>query len=129
MARFTGAGLFVSFNSVTLTTGYQVFDVDEDVTLYDATAGNVTNRDYQATFRDGTATLDFLAEQGDSRYAACAPGTKATLVWGPEGSSAGKPKRQVTAIASHRREKFKWDDVTVYAINFQFSGPVTESVF
>lgn len=129
MARYTGTRLFVSFNGTTLTTGYQVFDVDQDVTLYDATAGNVTFRDYQATFRDGTAALDFLAEEGDARYAACQPGTKAQLIWGPEGNAAGKPRRSVTAIASHRREKFKWDDVTVYAVNFQFSGTFVEDTF
>src|SRR3954470_9156980 len=101
MARYVfgqSAGI-IKFASTTLSTDMRNFDPEEETGLADASAGNDAARTYLATLKDGKATLELLAQTGDTAiWTAVVPGTKGTLEWGPEGSAPGKPKHTVTAL-------------------------------
>lgn len=130
MAEFTGKNLSVVFAGTALAGNFRTFSVTEEMGLVDASAGNDTSRTYVTTRKDGTATLEVLAQDDTvAIWTAVAPGTTGSLVYGEEGTGVGQPRHTVNAIVTSRKKDAPYDDLVVTTVEFQFSGAVTDDTY
>ena len=130
MAEFTGKNVSVVFGGTVLGTNFRTFTANEEMSLVDASAGADAARTYVTVMADGTATLEFLAQDDSvAAFAAVKPGTTGSLVWGEEGTGVGQPRHTVNAIVSSRKKDMPYDDVVVITVDFQFSGAVTDDSY
>lgn len=132
MAEFTGKNLIVVFATVTLTGNHRTFSVTEEMGTVDASAGADAARSYVTTLKDGTATLEVLGDDtagGPTWWAAVAPGTTGSLVYGEEGSTSGQPRHTASAIVTSRKKDAPYDDLVTYTVEFQLNGAVTDDSY
>lgn len=121
---------YIKFGATVLSSDWRTFTPQEEVGLADASAGNDTNRTYLTTLKDGKASLELVAQAaGTAVWNALAPGVTGTLEWAPEGTATGKQKHSVPAIVMSRQAEQPFDDLTVYKVDFQFNGAVTDTVY
>lgn len=128
MAEYTGKNLSVVFNSVTLDADYRKLTTNEEIGMVESTAGGDTNKTYLTTIKDGKATLELLNQSG-TVDAGVTVGTEADLVWGPEGTDTGKPRKTVNAILKSINNENAYADVSKLKLEFQFSGAVTTDTY
>lgn len=135
MAEYTGRALYLTFGSTVLSAEYRKLSIDHSIGLKDASAGGDTARTYLTELTDGKASYEATDQTGtttvggSATWAAVAPGTSGTLNWAPEGTASGKPRGYVTAIVKSRKKELVYDDVTKLSVEWQFSGPVTSTVY
>lgn len=130
--RYTGAGCYVSWAGVLVSTYFRSFEQEEEMGLWDNTAGPLgTAKTYSILWTDGKAHLEAMAVHGEITplWDQVKPGTTGTLIWGEEGAFAGCPRHTVTAIVMNRHKLVPYDGVVTIEVEFQFSGPVTDSTF
>lgn len=132
MAKFTGAGLVLTFGATTLTTTFRGFDPEEDMGTVDASAGADTARSYVNTLKDGKASIDYLLDNttvaGDPKWTAVVPGTTATLTWSELGTATGNVKHSVSATVTSRKKSHPYDGLVMAHVEFVFNAAVTEGV-
>lgn len=127
---FTGSGAYLKFGATELQTYYRTAAFDETVDLVDKSAGADGNKTYLSALKDGTYTQDIVMPTGGTALiTALAVGTSGTLLFGPEGTAAGKPKASVLAIIQSRGRPLAYNDVTTMSVTWQFNGAVTNSVW
>lgn len=133
MAEFTGSDLYATFAGTAITGEQREFSESEEMGIVDASAGNDVARTYLTTLEDGTATISVLAQTdgtaATSIWNLCDKGTGGTLIWGPEGTTSGKPKHTVLAIVTSRARSLPYADVADMTFNFQFNGVVTDGTW
>jgi len=130
MSKYTGKDLHLKWNSTELQGEFKTLTVSEETDFADVTAGNDEARDYLATIKDGKAEAEIFDQAGNTLlWNAIEPGTSGTLEWGPEGNATGKPKYSALAIVKSREREIPFDDGVVITIQWQFTGPVTESTY
>lgn len=128
--EFVGSSLYCEFAGSELSSRFHSFDENEEVGLVEKSAGDDTYRAYLATLTDGGISMEFLHEaDGTVIWAAIAPGTEGTLIWGPEGTASAKEKRTVDAVVKSRRRAIVYDDVVKINIDFAFQTAVVDSVY
>jgi hypothetical protein len=128
----TGTDTYLKFSSTVLSTNYRTFSIADNMGLVDQSAGSDSGSTYLTTLRDGSMDVTIKHKAGDTAvWAALAPGTEATLEWGEEGTTAGKPKHQVNAIVANRQQSASYNDLIVVDLSFQFSsdGGVTDGTY
>ncbi len=102
MAILNGNANYIQWNGVDLSALWAgEISFDDEVDLEDITAGSgATHIDRAAKLSDNK--IDLMAVYDDALLntyvTQLKSGTKATLVWGPEGSASGKPKFSGTMI-------------------------------
>lgn len=130
MPEFTGSGLYVSFAGVVLSGRFRSLDVDETQAVVAKDAGADTAMTYLNTLADGKAGLEMLVDAGATAlWAGIVKGASGTLIWGEEGTVAGKPKHSVLAIVIRRRRPIVYNEVTKQNADFQFNGTVVDGTW
>jgi len=133
MAEYTGAALYVSFGGVPVATDFRDWKDDTEMGLVDASAGADTSTTYLKTLKNGSASIKGLVQAGAANaiLAALVEGTEGSLVWGPEGSAAGKQKYTVNAIVKKLGKSVPYKDVVDFSADLQFSSStgVTSGTF
>lgn len=119
----TGTNAYLKFSSTVLSTNYRSFNLTDDMSLVDQSAGSDTSTTYLTTLRDGSMDVTIKHKAGDTAlWNALTPGSEGTLEWGEEGTTAGKPKHEVNAIVGNRRQSASYNDLIVVDLTFQFSS-------
>ena len=133
MSRYTGKDLVVKFNGHALEADFRTFDVDESITIVDASAGDDTYKEKLTGQKDGSATLTLLGQTGatgTTTWGYVVPGTSGTLEWAPEGTTTTKPKHYVSkAYVENRAESHPYEDVVEWNISFTYSAAVVDTVY
>jgi len=127
--RYTGKNLYAEFicpaGTILLTGDQRSLSVDREADMVDVTAGDETDKSYTSRLKDGTAEVTVL-DQGSvlatGLEAAMPEGTSGTLLYAPQGTAAGNPKRGFAAIVQSISTEYPYDDVVEYTISFQKSG-------
>lgn len=122
MAQYTGKDMYIKFGTTVLSSRYKSYNETDEAGMVDQSAGADTRRTYLATLADGGAQVEVLAAAGGTAlWAAIAPGTEATLEWGPEGTASGKQKHTVLAVVKSRKADYVHDDVTKVQVEFVYN--------
>lgn len=129
--RYTGKNLYAEFicsaGTIALTGDQRSLTVDREADLVDITASSESDKSYLVSLKDGTAEVEVL-DQGSTATAgfeaAMPEGTTGTLIYAPQGTASGKPKRGFGAIAKSVSVEYPYSDVVVYRISFQKTGTV-----
>lgn len=132
VSGYLGKAAYVKFGSTVLNTYYRTLTPDEEIELVEKTAGADANKTYLSGAKDGTIEGEFVMPQGSAGTAvwgAVAPGTEATLEWGPEGTASGKPKHTVNAMVRRRGKPLTYNDLSTFAVSWQMSGAVADSAY
>ena len=130
-SRYTGKDLYAEFicaaGTIQLTGDQRTLSVSRDVDTVDITAGSEDDKSYLATLKDGTAEIEIL-DQADVAATgieqAMPEGTSGTLIYAPQGTQSGKPKRGFAAIVTGVDIEYPYSDVATIRISFQKSGSV-----
>jgi hypothetical protein len=125
MAQFLGKNMVVTFASTTLNTLFRSASVEESVDLVDKSAFADAHKSYIAALKDTKFSIEFLVD-GTTAWGACAPGTEGTLVYSPEGTSAGKPKYTAVGIVASRSKDNPYNDLVTASVDFQLQAAWTE---
>ena len=119
MASTLGTNAYINFNSQSLGSVHRKAKSDESIALVDKTAGADTHMSHLAALRETKFTVDFVMD-GTTVWDALTPGTSsAALIWGPEGSTSGKPKYTATAIVAKRTKDETYNDLVVASVEFE----------
>ena len=122
MASYLGSAAVISFAGTAINTYYRKAKTDESIGLVDKSAGADTHTSYLAALRETTFTVDFLMD-GVVVWDALTPGaSSAALIWGPEGSTAGKPKYTATAVVKKRTKDEAYNDLALATVEFQLQS-------
>lgn len=129
--RYTGKDLYAQFicaaGTIALTGDQRTLTVDREVDMVDITAGSEADKSYKATIKDGSASVEVLDQAGVAATdieVAMPEGTSGTLIYAPQGTVTGKPKRGFVALVKSVGVEYPYSDVVVYKIDFQKSGSV-----
>jgi len=126
MTKYAGSDLAITFNSVNIGVHGASLDVDEEHPAPDVTSFGDDDGTYVGGgVTDRKATFDGFDDTAGTIFAGVAPGTSSTLLWYPQGNSAGKPSRSVTAIVTKRSVGLKIRDKVALKVEFQLSGTLT----
>jgi len=104
MATLNGNNVYLSWDGVQID-GYWTGDVskDESVSTVDITAGSgATHVERASGLLDNSMSFSIVYDDADlaTYVGKLESGTKATLIFGPEGNTAGKPKFECVMILS-----------------------------
>lgn len=134
MVHFTGANLYVSFKGTAISGDQTSYNDDEEMGMVDTSAGADAARTYLNTLLDGTAKVtayfDTTATAATDPYNLCAPGAEGTLIVGPEGTAAGKPKKTLSSVRVKKRSrKIPYDDNVEMDLEFQYSSAPSDGTW
>ena len=120
--EFAGSALKLQFGGTDLATAYRSFEPEESVNVVDASHGSDTGRRKIVTLRDGRVTVEMVdLNDGSTIWNAVVPGTGGTLIWGEQGTAAGRPKHSVYAVVASRRRSVPYDGVVTIRVEFEFN--------
>lgn len=122
--RKIGQGGYIAVDS-TAVANFREFTIETSADVVDSSAGAQTHKTYISALRDATSSLVYVYEgtaAGTTFLAKFKAGTSVTLLWGPEGSVAGKPKGSQAAIVTGHSKPQKYDDLIVRTVSFQHTG-------
>ena len=134
MAEYSGSALYVSW---IYTSGTAVFSADYR-TLTDSVEGNVIDASagsdpYQvviAGIQNGKVALTYVDQAGGTaNLYACDFGVQGTLIYGPEGTASGKPKRTIPAMALGWSRQMQYSNVPEVTVNWQYTGAPTKGAY
>ena len=126
--RLVGKALYVGFadgaGTAALGADFTSFSYEWEQETADVSAGADAMRVFAGTIKNFSATLEalYLGAAGTATYARVEPGDAGTLIWGPEGSAAGKPKFSIPAIVSKVSHEQPFDEAVKYTIEFLPQG-------
>jgi predicted heme/steroid binding protein len=133
MAEFTGAGLYVAFNGAVISTDFREWKDSREMGLVDASAGADVHETSLKTLKSGGASLKYLIQKGAANAirVALKEGSESSLIWGPEGNTAGNQKFSVNAIVKKHEMTIPYKDVVEGAADWTFSDAagVVEGTF
>jgi hypothetical protein len=128
--RLVGKNLYVGLidgsGTVNLSGDFTSFSHEWEQETADMTASADGTRYFAATVKNSTASLEtmYLGSAGTANYGRVEPGDSGTLVWGPEGSAAGKPKWTMPVLVTKVSLEQPFDEAVKYTIEFQSQGDV-----
>lgn len=117
--RYTGEALYISLGAVVISADYKSLGVSESMDTVDVTAGSSLDRTHIPTLRAVEFSLDVyqvIGLGGTALRAKFATGVQGELIYGPEGTAAGKPKYACLVT------------VTSSDISYPFDGSISMSV-
>jgi hypothetical protein len=138
MAEFYGSSASIQWvytsGTAQLSGNYRKVDYKPSVDLIDVTAGSDAAKLYISAQKDGQLTVSGLVDTGGTvgniaGTAALVEGTGGTLILGPEGTAAGKPKQTFPAIAMGIQLGVSYNAATEFTITFQQNGARTDGTF
>lgn len=134
MADYTGKNLYIAWvysgGTVVLNTDFRSLSSSKAIGLVDVTAGPDTDRTYLTTVKDGSYNYGALHQTGGTVIkSALTEGTSGTLIIGPEGTVAGKPKETVPAIVMNSNFNYPYDNAVEVTCTFQKNGAAVDAAF
>lgn len=126
--RMTGPDLVVQFihsgGTATLSGDQKTFSYSREQETADATAGADGARVNIATVKKFSATLEthYIGTAGSATWGSAALGVSGTLLFGPQGTAAGKPKGGFPAIITKQDIDAPFDDVIKLSVEFMGRG-------
>lgn len=136
MARYTGKDLYAEWvysgGTVELSADYRTVSTAENIDKVDASAGDDTHKYYLTALKDSTVSVELLGvtgTTGTTLWGAMVPGTSGTLVWAPQGTASGKPKRSVACFVEKRGDSLKYNDVVAWTFDFQATEAVSDTTY
>ena len=122
--RAIGKDGYVSFQGSEVSADFRDFDIEMTIDTVEKSAGREASKSYIATLKDGTAKLTYAysGTAGTAYTNLLRVGQQGTLLWGPEGSAAGKPKGGVEAIVIAHSKPMAYNDLMTRTATFQFTG-------
>jgi len=117
--RYTGDGLYISLGGQVISADYKSLGVSESVDTVDVTAGSSRDRAHIPTVR--SVEFNFEAFQviglnGTALRAKFATGVQGELIYGPEGTAAGKPKYACLVTVTSSEVTYPFDgDISLSA--------------
>lgn len=130
MAKLSGKQLVVQWigsgGTTNLSGAQRSFSVDEAQETADSTAGADDYRNYVNTVKTISASMEMVYQEiaagGSAILTALALGAEGTLLWGPEGSASGKPKKGFAARVTNASQSMPFDDMMVISVEFANNG-------
>lgn len=127
MSHYKGNNLYVSFGGTVISGDQRSLSKTGSVDTVDTTAGADTDKSYLTTLRDATFELTILDNGGDGSAVrrALAEGNGGTLIYGPEGTAAGKPKYECYALVTAFNTEYPYAGEVEFTVSLQKSGDWT----
>lgn len=126
-----GEGFWAQFagdaGTVIFSGEYTTFDVDRNIDMIEVTAGNETDGGYIKGIKKGSASLkyyDNTGTVGTNMEAAFTEGAYGTLLYGPQGTVATKPKRGFACFVKSFKAGYPNDDKVELEVEFEKNGAV-----
>lgn len=126
--KYLGDSSIISFGGTALEQDYRTIDINESIGLVDKSAGSDAHESFLAAKVGTTVAIEFLFD-GTEEWAAAAPGTEDTLIYGPEGSTSGDPKYTAVAIVESRQRKGAYNDVSAATVNLRMQASWLEGTY
>jgi hypothetical protein len=126
--RMTGASQYIGFihsgGTVNLSGDSRTFDVTREQEIADASAGSDGARSSKATLKNYSASLEalYIGTAGSASFGSVDIGTEGTLLWGPQGTAAGKPKGSWPMIVTQMSISSPFDDIVMLNIEWVGQG-------
>jgi hypothetical protein len=100
------------------------------VEIVDATAGSDTTRKRITSFKDATATVNWVDQtNGAGTASALDAGAFGTLTIGPEGTATGKRKITFPCISQGAKYSWPFDNVAEVTCDFIANGAYTDATY
>jgi len=128
--RYTGDGAYLSFAGVEIQVNMRDFQMDDQYDMADSTAGSDVDKTHILTLRDVSFSLPILetiGEAGSAYRTAIKNGAEGTMVFGPEGTVAGKPKYSCLASVTGIQRTYPYSDVVQANVTLQRQGSWIEN--
>lgn len=128
----TAVLLWATSSGTTAMQGdYRTFAYTPSIDFLDETAGADTSIQRIPYMKDGQATFTGLIQAGTMAggtvmAAACVEGQLGTLIWSPEGTTAGKPKYTIPAYSQGAQLSWSYNALSEISVTWQQNGPRTE---
>lgn len=121
----------MSFGGTALSTDMQEFATTEEANEIDATACNDTSSVYLAGMIDRSATATILdATDGTANFNMLTPQASGTLIYAPQGTTAGKPKFTInSAVLLSRNRTVNYSDAVSYEVNWRLNAAPTAGTY
>jgi hypothetical protein len=126
--RYRGNALVMQWiysgGTVLLSGDQKKLDIDRNIDLIDATAGNISDKEYLAGIKDWSLKISLAdtGAAGSAILAAVIEGTFGTLLYGPQGTATGKPKGGIYGVVKSHKISVPFDDAVSIDLEIQKSG-------
>jgi hypothetical protein len=124
MARYTGAGLYMTFKGTAINADFLELTVDREMGMVEATAGADVHETYLNTYKKGSFKVS-LADLTDGTATTAyknlmIEGASGTFIYGEEGTASGKPKHTMaTANVKKLSQKMPFAGRVELEVEFQ----------
>lgn len=131
MAKYSGKDMYISFGGVSVAGYGRSLEVNQSAADIDVTTYGSQDQEFIAGVVGRSATLSVLDDDASPTVRnKFGPGSTGTLIWAPQGTASGKPKRTVgTAVVTEANESYPYDDAVVIEVTMRLSGSVTEGTW
>ena len=134
MSAFAGSALYATWihagGTVILSGDFRALVENQSVEVIDATAGADSYREKLPYVKDNNVTMTMVSQSaGTVLLAALAVGTQGTLIYGEEGTAAGKPKHTHPSFVSQSSINVPFSAVVEISVTFEGSSAPTFGVY
>ncbi len=117
-----------------LNGDYKTAEYKPSIDLLDQSAGADTNKTYVGHLKDGTWSLSGLIQDGTAvggtvTLSTLIEGASGTLIVGPEGTAAGKPKITTPCISLGVNQKYQYAGLSEWSVELQQNGARTDGAY
>lgn len=135
MPEFAGSAAYLgwkhSAGTIALHADFRTFSWAPTMNFIDATAGSDTYEQLIKSYgTGGEFSAELLAQTGGTALAAKLDrGTKGTVIYGPEGSTAGKLRYRIPAYSTGPQWNQPFNDVVTLTANWRQYAAETRGTF
>lgn len=131
MTKYAGEDLQLKWNATDISGVSRNLEIEEETKEIDVTAYGSADYEYITTKkRNRRASFMVLDDTGGSATeAALDAGNSGTLIYGPQGTAAGKPKKTVQAVILRNRKTYPHDDAVQFNVELRLSGAITGGTY
>lgn len=119
MTVLTGQNFYLEFAGTAITSLYREFDDGMERESSESTAGFDAVRNYVPTLFKVEPKLKAILDDASAALEKFEIGTSGTLIWGPHGNSAGKPKWGIACRVKSAPNKRKYDEAVEIEVGFE----------
>lgn len=134
MAEYSGSALYVSWihpsGTAVFSADYRTLTDSVEGNVIDASAGSDPYQVVIAGIQNGKVALTYVDQAGGTvNMYACDFGVQGTLIYGPEGTATGKPKRTIPAMSLGWSRQMQYSNVPEVTVNWQYTGAPTKGAY
>ena len=134
MAEYSGSALYFTWiypsGTINFSGDYRTLTDNVEGNIIDASAGSDPYTVPIAGIQNGKVTLTYVDQAGGTtNMYACDFGTQGTIIYGPEGTATGKPKRTIPAMALGWSKNMQYTNVPEITVNWQYTAAPTKGAY